>query len=357
MGTPNYTKQGTVTRVANDVFPFTNVFLKGWQGDLRLMRKGFTGRAGAGQTRKSAASWWMRWMLTSGSLRVLQAAGAAGVLGVGIKKLYDRVGDYYMSNYDVLPIGETDGGSFDGKKTAMVILPRDPTDRIMGALTYQFAKAIFQTGMGKPVRPEELVPKGFSFVSSDVPGLNPALKIGSGWADFVRGNNPYDTFRSAPVLSQQEQRAGGWPAVKTMLVWTLGQTGVSQFVQYDPKSGSSLEIGAGMIPGINGLVRVTDNGLREQLASDKLHKEQVRDRAALSMPGLVQDLHQEYNYLSSVGAAARTPVMEARFQTLSGWESTVYMPFVEAAAAVPRSAGRLGETAASMSKPFKRVVK
>jgi len=357
VGTPNYTKQGTVTRVANDIFPFTNVFLKGWQGDLRLMRKGFAGRAGAGKTRKSAASWWMRWMLTSGSLRVLQAAGAAGVLGVGIKKLYDRVGDYYMSNYDVLPVGDTDGGSFDGKKTTMVILPRDPTDRIMGALTYQISKAIFETALGKQVRPEELVPKGFSFVSSDVPGLNPALKIASGWADFVRGNNPYDSFRSAPVLSQQEQRVGGWPAVKTMLAWTLGQTGVNSFVQYDPKSGSRLEIGVGLIPGINGLVRVTDNGLREQLASDKLHKEQVRDRAALAMPGLVKDLHQEYNYLSSVGAAARTPVMEARFQTLSGWESSVYMPFVEAAAASPRSAGRMGETAASLSKPFKRVVK
>ena len=64
-----------MTRVANDIFPFTNVMLKGWQADLRLMRGGFSGKAGAGKQRKSAASWWLRWMLTSGSLRVLQAAG------------------------------------------------------------------------------------------------------------------------------------------------------------------------------------------------------------------------------------------------------------------------------------------
>ena len=355
IGTPNYTKQGTMTRVANAIFPFTNVMMKGWQSDLRLIRKGFTGRdpgAAAGKQRKSAASWWLRWMLTSGSLRVLQAAGAAGVLGVGIKKLYDRVGDYYLSNYDVLPIGDTDGGAFDGKKTTMVILPRDPTDRILGALTYQFSKAIFDSSMGKPVHPGELVPKGFSFVSSDVPGLNPAIKIALGWASYVQGN-----FKSRNVLTDQQQRAGGWPAVKTMLAWTLQQTGASSFIQYDPTSGSTLEIGVGVIPGINGLVRVTDNGLREKMAADKMHKQQVRDIAALAMPGLVQELHQEYNYLSSVGAAQRSPVMEARYQTLGGWEKGVYEPFVEAAMAQPAAQGRFGEMAAKLSKPFKRVGK
>jgi hypothetical protein len=357
IGTPNYTKKGTMTRVANDIFPFTNIFLKGWQADLGLMRHGFKGNAGAGKQRKSAASWWLRWMLTSGSLRVLQAAGAAGVLGVAIKKLYDRVGDYYMSNYDVLPIGDTDGGNFDGKKTTMVILPRDPTDRILGALTYQFSKAIFETGMGKPVRPGELVPKGFSFVSSDVPGLNPAVKIAAGWSQYIQGTNPYDSFRSANVLTDQEQRAGGWPAVKTMLAWTLSQTGASQYIQYDPTSGSSLEIGVGAIPGVNGLVRVTDTGLREKLAMDKLHKEQIRDRAALAMPGTVQDLHQEYNYLSNVGAAQRSPVMEARYQTLAGWEKGIYQPFVEAAMARPDSSGKFGAMAERLSGPFLRKKK
>ena len=356
IGTPNYTKQGTVTRVANDIFPFTNVFLKGWQSDLRLMRKGFAGKAG-GKQRKSAASWWLRWMLTSGSLRVLQAAGAAGVLGVGIKKLYDRVGDYYMSNYDVLPIGETDGGAFDGQKTTMVILPRDPTDRILGAMTYQFSKAIFDTAMGKPANPAELVPKGFSFVSSDVPGLNPAIKLANGWASYVQGKNPYDTFRSANVLTDQEKRAGGWPAVKTMLAWSLGQTGLNNFIQYDPSSGSSLEIGLGVIPGINGLVRVTDNGLREKLSADDMHKHQIRDRAALAMPGMVRELRQEYNFLSSVGSKGRSPVMEARYQTLAGWNTGIYEPFVEAAMAMPAAQGRMGEMAAKASKPFKRAAK
>jgi hypothetical protein len=352
IGTPNYTKQGSATRVMNDVFPFTNVWLKGLQADLRMVSKGFKNKEGVG--RKSPASWWMRWMLTSGSLRVLQAAGAAGLLGAGIKGLYDRVGDYWMTNYDVLPLGETDGGTFDGRKTVFAALPRDPNDRILGALVYTFSKAVFDSAMGNKVSMQDLAPKGVSLATSDTPGLNPALKIANGWRQFVQGVNPYDSFRASKVLTEQEALAGGWPAIGTMLNWTVQQSGAQSFVQYNPAAGNSLEIAVGLVPGINGLIKVTDNGLRENLQKSSRAEDRERAQAAVNMPRAVRTLRQEYNFLRAQGAKGRTPLMEERYQTLAGWNRDVYEPLVEASVSVPGSRKRWGETAESLSRGYLR---
>jgi hypothetical protein len=350
IGTPNYTKQGSATRVMNDIFPFTNVWLKGIQADLHMVARGFKNQAGA--RRKSPASWWLRWMLTSGSLRVLQAAGAAGLLGAGIKGLYDRVGDYWMTNYDVLPLGEADGGSFDGRKTVFAAVPRDPNDRMLGALVYTFSKAVFDSAMGNEVSMQDLAPKGVSLATSDTPGLNPALKIANGWRQFVQGVNPYDSFRAAKVLTDQQALAGGWPAIGTMLTWSVQQSGLQSFVQYNPDAGNSLEIAVGLMPGINGLIKVTDNGLRESLQKSDRAQDRERAQAAVNMPATVRKLRQEYNFLRAQGGDGRTPLMEARYQSLAGWNRDVYEPLIEASVAAPKARKRWGETAESLSRGY-----
>lgn len=328
VGTPNWPKRGQMTRIANDIFPFSNICLKAWQADLRIMRRGFTGRSGI--TRKSPGSWWVRWFLTSGWLRVLQAAAAAGLFGAGLKAFYDRVGDYYKTNYDVLPLGESDGGTVDGKKSVFAIIPRDPTDRIMSGLLYTVSKAAFDTVMQNPQTSiGQKLTSVVTLGTSDMPGINPALKIAGGWMQFAQQGNAYDSFRGRNVLTNQQASAGGWNAIGPMLGWTVGQTGVNQFVQFAPGSNSWMEIVMGKIPVANGVVKVSEMGLRELVQQDVQSDASQRDDLALSMPKPVQQVVQEYNWLKSIGAERRTAIQEARYQRVQKFVSKLYKPAMQ----------------------------
>lgn len=351
VGTPPWYKKGVWTRLAGDVFPFTNVWMKGWQADARLMR----GRSQlpSGRKAKSAASWWLRWMLTGGTPKILMAAAAAGVFGETLRRLYARVGNYWMTNYDVVPIGEQGGGIASGGKTVFIPVPKDFTDRMLGGVVYLLARAGFDAMMKnkQEVRPAQ----AFSLATSDMPGVNPAVKVLSGWSTYLSGGNPYDSFRNSHVLTQQQEDAGWRYSVGPMLKWTWEQNGASAFVRWNG-DGSLTEQTVAAIPGLNGLVKWSDTGLREDLASAEQEERGVRARFALSMPAEVQHLRHEYNLLKGVNEERRTPEMQYRYEMLSVWNGTVYDSAVESAQLDASSEGlrKIGQRTRELSRPFQR---
>lgn len=325
VGTPNHLRKGQFTWIAGDVFPFINVWQQGWRSDIQLARRGFK-RTGGGPG-KSPASYWMRWMLTSGIWTVLKAAGKVGILGAGIKALYDRVGDHYLTNYDVLPLGSMPGGDYDAK-TVFIPIPKDPTDRIVSGIAYKVLMSIFSAAQGQP-SPGNPAATAISIAASDTPGLNPALTIAKGWGAYLSGRNPYDSFRNAFVLSDAEQKAGGTPGLVSMMGWTAKQAGSTTFVGYNPDADSTLEMITSAIPGLNGLVKFSDYGLREAQQAEEARLDARTAKVRLSMSADVQSLLQEYGYLNGLRVANRTPAQIERAAVLSQWYHGIYKPAEE----------------------------
>jgi len=159
VGVPNFKRTGRHTRVVGTLFPFFNVFAQGIRDDYRLA----TGR-------KSAGGFWLRWALGSGVWRMLQAAGAAGLLGAGIKEMYDYVSEYDKTNYGVVPLGWVDGGEFDGRRVLRLRIPEDETDRLLGGLLHKAMSGLAGEEAGKW---QQLL----GFAGGQVPGINPAVEI------------------------------------------------------------------------------------------------------------------------------------------------------------------------------------
>jgi hypothetical protein len=168
--------------------------------------------------------------------------------------------------------------------------------------------------------------KNMSVAAADMPGLNPVLKIADGWKQYAEGLNPVDDFRNSFILSDAEHLAGGWDSLKPMLAWTWEQSGLNGFVQYDPKSNTSLELTISATPVLNGLVRISDYGYREQQMAGERLEDAAGAAVRLQMPANSQRLNTEFYLVRGLGADDRTPDQEARYRELTAWHKSVWKP-------------------------------
>jgi hypothetical protein len=347
-GTPNFRKKGVHLALPNAVFPFFNVWQQGLAADAALARRGFKRRRDPGKPGASAAAWWMRWAMTSGIWTTMKVAAEIGLLGVILRKLMAGITGHDKSNYDVVPLGyagESDVNP-DGK-VGLLRIPKDPTDRLLSGIFYNvvrslalkaaqagaFGDEIKDANAGVDSGLTSALASNVGLAASDVPGLNPLLKIGGAWRDYLSGLNPIDSYRNSAVLSDKEHLAGGWDSLKPMLAWTLEQTGLQNFVRYDPNAKTTTEIVIGNTPILNGLVKITDAGYRQLQNAALRFEESIKARESLKLSSDVQVLATEYWHLRSLGEK-RSPVQETRYQVLNDWNSKVYEQLTEAIRAV-----------------------
>lgn len=324
IGVPNHLKKGKYAWIANQVFPFVNVWSKGWVADFELASKGYTRASAPDEPGKSPASWWFRWAMTSGIWTMVKAAGSLGLLGVGAKWYFDRMSKHDKLNYDVVPLGELPGK--EGGKALFLAMPQDQTDRLLSGLAYSFLMRAGLAAQGKPLDMGGAVTDLTQVGTSDMPGLNPLLKLAAAWKTYAQGQNPMDDFRGKPVLTNDEYLAGGLPALEKMIGWSYDQTGLQTFVKYNPNSDSTTETVLGRLPVVNGLLKVTDYGLRESQSEEKKILDAKSAKLRLSLDDATQQLLQEHGHLSSMRTQIRTPAQQARLQQLNGWYNTVYKP-------------------------------
>jgi hypothetical protein len=341
IGTPNYTRRGKHINVFNSAIPFINIWMKGWAADLELARRGFKRSANPDKPGKSAASWWMRWAMTSGVWTVLKVAAGLGLLGLGLKKLFDGIGQFDKTNYDIIPIGYTGTSDLNPEgKVAYLKVPKDPTDRVISGVLYNSLRSLglaaAKTGaLGSELQEANAnadarvgvaFTKNMNVAASDVPGFNPVLKIANGWRQYAEGLNPVDDFRNSFILSDAEHLAGGWDGLKPMLAWTYGQSGLNSFVRYDPQWNTRLEMTIDNTPVLNGLVRISDYGYREQQMEGERLEDLAGAVARLQMPANAQQLNTEFYFLRGLGADDRTPEQQARYNELREWHGKVWKP-------------------------------
>jgi hypothetical protein len=304
-GLPNINKKGLLVKQVRALVPFWNVFVQAWRADLKLMTHPTT-RAG----------WWFRYFASNGLARVLLAVGATGALGAALKELFDGIGEYDKTNYLSVPVGATDGADF-GRKTVYLRIPESETDRMIGAL---ISKAIRSLGPQDVALTDIL-----DFGMGQIPSVNPVVSVPLKWSEYLRGQNPRDTFRGREIVPPREWQAGGLHSVEPMALWAVEQTGLMNFFRWDPRSETTWQLTLSATPGLNKFLKMSDQGYREQQRA--VQDEQVAAAAAekLRLPKPVQSIEAEYWRLARLGEQ-RTPEQQRRYVDLHAWYRTIYAP-------------------------------
>lgn len=308
-GLPNINKKGLLVRQVRALVPFWNVFIQGWRADLKNMSHPTT-RGG----------WWLRYVMSNGLIRALLALGATGALGAALKELFAGIGEYDKTNYVSVPAGQIGGGDF-GNKTVYFRVPEDETARLLGGI---ISKGIRALGPGD-VRLSSI----FDFGLGQFPTFNPAVSVAEKWAEFASGHQPMDPFRGTPIVPDRAWLAGGWDSLQPMGVWTFGQTGIPNFVRWDPNAGTTWELVASAIPGVNRMFKVSDQGYRERQRAEQNETQAAAARERLKLPAEVQSLEMEYWRLARLGQERRTDAQQGRYDDLHYWYQRTYRPYWE----------------------------
>jgi hypothetical protein len=291
--------------------------------------------------------------MSDGFLAGLTGLASAGALGAALKALFDRVGEYDKTNYTVIPLGSVSGGDF-GSKTAYLRFPRDETSRLLSGMTYKLISSL--AGDRKA---NGLLTELFDFGAGQVPSLNPMLSVPEKWVEYASGIQPVDTFRGRPIVPDTEWKAGGVDSLEPMALWTWDQMGGQNFLRWNSKTGSGLELSVSAIPGINRVVKVSDYGLREDQRIQTADQDKARAVHRLALPDEVQSLAAEYGHLKVLKPALRTPEQEVRYQELNIWHNSVYRKTDEAITAAEQAGDRataavLRDQLGIQSRPYAR---
>lgn len=314
IGTPPFWRRGRYTVQANSVLPFFNVAQKGYATDLKLMTDP-----------KTRSGWWWRWARGDGKWAVLKAAAKLGLLGEALRRTYEAVGSYDMTNYNVVPLGEIEDGEF-GRKTAILRIPMDETSRLLSGVLYQTLLTTGKKFMEEEPGARSSYLDVSGYAADQLPGLNPLIGISRTWGEYVTGQNPRNYFRGGHILTNDQWLAGGAAGVKPMIAWTLQETGVTNFVRYDPEAGTSLEYTVNMTPILNRAIRFTDQGLRSAQMESEMAEDRVGAQLRVKMDPNVRQLLQDHGRLRSLGEGDRSAAQEERYQLLKQWHSKVYWP-------------------------------
>lgn len=317
VGVPNIHKAGGWIRMAQTLAPFVNVMSKGLIADLSLA----SGQARESGKGSSAAGWWFRWAMVSGVPTFLKIAARYGLLGAFLKVAYDRLSDNDNTNKLPVVVGETGGGTVDGKKTVAIVIPQDETHRLLSALMVRAADLLIEDGHS----PLELL----AVTETTLPSYNPAIETAFNWGRFLTMQEPRDNYRGENILSPDAKLAGGWAATKEMLLWSYNETGLNRWLKIDPNANTTLEYNLQMMPGINSIVRVSDYGLREKQREflDSGDAEKAMERLKLGPDA--RALRREYAALARLKMEGRTDLQGKRWDLLSAWKRKIYAPLEE----------------------------
>ena len=322
VGTPPHFKKGKWAPMDGTLIPFINIMTKGWATDWQQMR----GKIPVSRVTPAQQRWsYWQHMATSTLLpRVLKCLAAAGLLGAGLKELYDAVGDYDDTNYLCVPLGKVTSGNPEyGYQVPVLRLPQDETSRVLGGmLDMALTRALSDEQQAKSI-----LPLLTGFAGGQLPGVNPAVSLADGWRQYLSGQNPIDSFRNQPLMSDWKFRAGGWTSTQPMLAWSLEQTGATNLVRWDSKAETMMETVLSATPVLNRAVKITDQGFRDRdrnlLELQAKDAAQIRAAVGDDVNRLLAE-HARLSALKSLGEDHLTPVQEDRFYELNMWFNTTW---------------------------------
>ena len=243
VGTPNFMRSGYATPVTNAIWMFSNIMKEGMKADFILAT-----------SPKTRNGYWWKTAKVDLLPKLAMIAASTGAAGTVLKDFYDRVPEYDKTNYIILPLGFQEGGDYD-KKAVYLRIPHDETNRLVSALFWKMHKGV----RGDPKAFNQI----FDFGAGQIPNVAPMINILGTWGSYLSGKNPYSSFKGTNVMSDMEYKAGGWPALKKMVFWTINQSGLVKFSTYDDSTKTTTELVLESTPLFNRLIKISDYGMRE----------------------------------------------------------------------------------------------
>ena len=232
-GSPDFLAGGTMTPATNKLFLYSNAIAQGIRSDYAIARHPGAGSmppippmppkgggpsaaaGGADPWAHRASGFWWKTASTVLLPRLIMYAALLGAFGEVVRRILQRgASEYDRTNYLVVPLGE------DGPNGVVLRVPDDETNRFLGGLFWKSLQAAH--GDRDVWRTLQQV---LSYTGGQLPSQAPVLEAAPKVGQFLAGQNPYDYFRGRHVLTDQEARAGGWPAAKKFIGYEFQELG------------------------------------------------------------------------------------------------------------------------------------
>lgn len=273
IGTPNYRISGKITSLTNSVWMFSNIF-----------KEGIKNHAYLASNPKTRSGYWWATLKNDLVPKLLMYLAGAGLFGAVVKRWMDQVPEYDKTNYTILPIPFV--WEYNGKPI-YIRIPHDEQGRMLAGIFWKVANAATK---GKVENLLQVIDYG----AGQLPDVAPGIDLLKQWGLFLSGKNPYDSFRGRYLISDQAWRAGGWPAIKKMVQWTINNAGLTSIATYDDASDTTLETIIKSTPGIDRVIRISDYGLKEAAIIERRQEEKQRSREALKLKDMAKNAALEY---------------------------------------------------------------
>jgi hypothetical protein len=291
-GSPAFMHRGAAAPFYNNILLYSNAMKEGYRGMIQAVK------IGGPETQKLLSS--KRRKLEFGYKifkyhvipKIAMTLALAGFFGVGIKKIMEGVSEYDMTNYHIIPIGQTPSG-----RSVYLRVPQDEFGRLMGGITYKMLRA----AMGSPKWGLELA----DYMAGQVPSLSPLA--GATWdvGAYMTGHVPYDFFRMRPAYSEQVGEAGGIREAKEFAKYMSNKMGGGIVHRFGTDNPHEIEKEVEKwiaIPGLSNIlgrwIRVSDYGVSEKIRKEalgpiraELAERRLKARDALKK--MIQNKHED----------------------------------------------------------------
>lgn len=264
-GTPNYKVRGSQTQTTNAIFVFSNIMKEGLKSEARFATDP-----------KTRSGYWWKTVKINHMPKLLMLLASSGVLGLELKKFFDKVSEYDKTNYLIIPLGTNEDG-----KAVYARIPPDEVGRLQTAVFWKLANTALDGGKVKDFQDI------FALASGQLPSITPVVTIFGGWTQYLSGRNPYDAFRGRNVIDDTTWEAGGGAAMKKMVKWTANEVGLSKFTTFDTSKNTGVETFMQVAPWFSTILKISDYGLQEKINEVKAETKSKEAQTTLSERTLV----------------------------------------------------------------------
>ena len=326
-GTPDVGQRGLSTALTNGTLTYSKVRANAAQAAYRLATNP-----------KTASGYWWRSAVASFLPKLIKYGALIGFFGDWLKEWFGKVDDYYLANYNVIPLGTVDNKDGEEVPMFLTVAPAD-MDRFLGAVFWRGLNFAYPVS-GSIDRENQAKALLGELYGEAIPQPNPIISAISKWTQFGTGTNPMDTFFNEPIVPQRSWDAGGWESLRKMLSWQVSQFGIASTISHSvtgPLLGEPFNDNDEMgiqtvlrsIPGLRRVVRISDRGKTSREWSRIENEDAEQARFRLNLPRNVQDLTGERHFLSRRGPDHLNDKEKADRLVYNAWYGQTYLPLTK----------------------------
>ena len=247
-GSPAFLIKGEATPLTNNILLFSNPMIQGWRWQAESAKahpKGYT------------------WKYAKYSFfpTLLKYVAYAGFLGAGVEELMRRIGKYDLTNYYIIPLGET-----PDKKTVYLRIPHNETMRTVSGLLWKGLTSIKDTSD---------IFSLLDYTVNQFPGLSPAISIPMDILTFLSGNNVYDSFRGKMAIPEMVMAAKDDRTKEAIAKYLSNKAGLGIVYKFDTSDPVRIKgqlekiLGYPIASDILGrFIKISDVGTAEHISKD-----------------------------------------------------------------------------------------